>query len=145
MPVRDTGLLPATDVQARVLDRLRHGAEQVALMRQSPDRANRPQDLQVLRADALDQHRDAAILELGDDLTECLRAGRVEHLDVRHAQDHDPDVAGPGQDRQEALRGAEEERAIQAIDDDMLVKELRFLFGADLHVRAERLSLRPRC
>ena len=32
-----------------------------ALMRQSPDRANRPQDLQVLRADALDQHSDVAV------------------------------------------------------------------------------------
>lgn len=41
------------------------------------------QDLLMHRADPLEQDRDAAVLELPDDLAERSSAGGVEHLQVR--------------------------------------------------------------
>ncbi len=40
----------------------------------------------------LQQDRDVALFEVGDDLPEGLGAGGVEHLEVGEAQDHDADV-----------------------------------------------------
>ena len=58
--------------------------------------------------------------ELVDDLAERLGAGGVEHLDLGQAQDHDPDVADGGELGEEPLGGAEEQRAVEAVDDDVL-------------------------
>ena len=63
-------------------------------------------------------------LELGDDLAERLGAGGVEHLELGQAQDHDPHVGDGGQLGEEALRGAEEQGAVEPVGDDVLVQQL---------------------
>ena len=66
---------------------------------------------------------DAACFELGDDLAEGLRAGGVEDLEVGQPQDDHLDVADGGELGEEALGGAEEQRAVEAVDEDVVVEQ----------------------
>ena len=70
----------------------------------------------------LSKHGDAAALELGHDLAEGLGAGGVEHLQLGEPQDDDAHVADRRQLGQEALGGAEEQGAVEPVDDDVLVE-----------------------
>jgi hypothetical protein len=77
-----------------------------------------------VRPDGGEQDGDAAVLEVGDQVGEGLGAGAVQHAEGAEPQDDDLDVADLGQLEQEALRGAEEQRAVQAVGDDVLVEQL---------------------
>lgn len=64
--------------------------EEVGFVRESIERTDRLQDAEVFRPRPLQQHGHAAILELGGDLSDGLRACRIEHLKLREPQDDDP-------------------------------------------------------
>ena len=53
----------------------------------------------------------------------ALCAGAVEHPQAPEPQDDDLDVADLGQLEQEALRGAEEQRAVEPVGDDVLLEQ----------------------
>ena len=58
-----------------------------------------------------------------DRVGEHRRTRRVERRDVRHPQDRDPDVADLGELEQGRVRAAEEQRALEAEGDDVLVEQ----------------------
>ena len=82
-------------VLAGVRDRLVEIVEQMALVGEAVEHADRLEHPEVLGTRALDEHGDAALLELADDLAERLRAGGVEHLELGQAQDDDLHAVAP--------------------------------------------------
>ena len=76
---------------------------------------------------AFDEHCDMSGFELGDDLSESLSAGGVEHLKFRQAQDDHLDIGDRGELGEEPLGGAEEKRAVESIDEDVVVEQLLFV------------------
>ena len=52
-----------------------------------------------------------------------VRAGCVEHLDLAESQDDGVYVGHCGQVGEEALRGAEEEGTVEAVDEDVVVEQ----------------------
>ena len=70
-----------------------------------------------------------------------MRAGRIENLYPRKAQDHDFHVRHSGELGQEPLRGPEEQRAVQSVDDDVLVEKPSLFHIGDRLVEAERGSI----
>ena len=76
---------------------------------------------EVLGAHGRQQHRDPAVLEVLDQVPSAcapvlskIRRRPSRRITTSH-------VADLGQLEQEALRGAEEERAVEAVGDDVLV------------------------
>ncbi len=86
------------DMGARKCDRVVHGGEEPAGPLQLREHTDGLQYLDMTRTDALEDDRDAATLQLADDLAECLRTGGVEDTDAGHAQDDDLDARRAGQD-----------------------------------------------
>ena len=74
------------------------------------------------------------------DLAERLRAGGVEHLEVGQAQDDDLHSVHRGELGQEALRGAEEEGAVEAVGEDVLLEQLVLLVGGRPRRRPARAT-----
>jgi hypothetical protein len=54
--------------------------EEVIFVREPIEHTDVSQEFEVRSARTLEEHRDTARFKLLDDLTERLRAGRVEHL-----------------------------------------------------------------
>ena len=79
----------------RVRDGIVEIVEQVALVREPVEHTDRLEHPEVLGSWTLEEHGDAALLELADDLAERLRAGGVEHLELRESQDDDLHVRAP--------------------------------------------------
>ena len=131
---RRTGgsVLAASGVEPGVGDGVVEVGEDVVLAGEVVERADGPEEPLVLGSRALEQHGDVAVLEVGDDLAERLGAGGVEDLQVGQPQDHDPDVGDLGQVGEEALGGAEEQRAVDAVGDDVLAEQVVLLVGVDL-------------
>ena len=87
----------------------------------------------------------ASRFEFADDLAESLRAGRVENLYSRKAQDHDFHVRHSGEFGQEPLGGPEEQRAVESVDDDVLVEKPSLFHIGDRLVEARGARSRHRC
>ena len=66
-------------------------------------------------------------------------------LHLGESQDHDPHVADGGELGEEALRGAEEQRAVEAVDDDVLAQQLGLIGAVDNARRRAAAHARPRC
>ena len=99
----------------------------------------------VLGPGAFEQDGDAAAFELGDDLFE--RAAPVASSTWRSARRRITTFTSPTSVScgEELLRGAEEQRAVDAVDDDVLVEQPVFVIGVDLVVvrrSAGRAALR---
>ena len=99
------------------------GVEEVPLVGEVVEGSDGFEKLSVARSQAFEEHGDASRFEFGDDLAERLSTGRIEDLDLRETQDHDLDVAHRGELREELLSRAEEQCAVQPVDDDVLVQE----------------------
>ena len=84
--------MPRGDVAARVRDGRTELVEEVIAVAERAEHADGREELHVAFAHALDQHGDAAPLELLDDLRQHVRAGRVDELQLRHPQDHHGDA-----------------------------------------------------
>ena len=76
-----------------------------------------------------EHHGDAARFEPGDRVAENPRAGGVDGRDARHAQDDDAHVGDLGDLEQELVRGAEEQRTVESVRDDVLVEQRTHLVG----------------
>lgn len=98
--------------------------EEVVLVAEGCHHADALGDPEVLRLDALDEHRDAPALERDDELADHLGPCRIEDLQLRHANHDDLDVSQSGHSLEHPLRRAEEERTLEAEDGDTLVAGL---------------------
>ena len=123
IPQTDRNVYGAVGVHLRVGDGGVEVGEEVVLVREPVECSDGAEEPEVVGARTFDQHGDPACFELRDDLRERLGAGRVEHLEVGEAQDHDLHVGDCGQLGEESLRGAEEERAVDAIADDAVAQQ----------------------
>lgn len=74
---------------------------------------------------ALDQHRDATPLQALDDVPQHPRPRRVDEFELTHPQDHDRYVVEGADLLEDAVRGREEERPVEAEHGDALVAGLR--------------------
>ena len=118
------------------------GVEQVAFVGQAVEGADCLEDPPMVRPYPLEQHGDAAGLELFDDLAQRLGAGGVEGLHVGESQDHHPHVGDGGELGEEALGGAEEQRSVDAVDDDVVAQQPGLLAAVHQLVAGQRLTLR---
>src|SRR5258707_382301 len=80
----------------------------------------------------LDEDRDAPGFELRHDLTKGPRAGCVEDLHIGQAQHDDAYVGYRSELGEEALRGAEEECAVESVGDDAAMSQRGRFVGVDL-------------
>ena len=83
----------------------------------------------MLWPDAGQEDRDPATLETRDRVGEHRRAGGVDDGHARHAQHDDPHVTHLGELEQEVVGGAEEDRAVDPVGDDVLVEQCLLLVG----------------
>ena len=95
-------------------------SKEVTVMHESVDGSDSSKRPLMLGTRAADQHRDPSILKLAHDLTEGMRAGRVQHLHIVESHDDDSNVGNTGQFGQKALRRTEEDRAVESIDRDVV-------------------------
>ena len=106
----------ALDVQSGMVERAVEVVEEVALVGESVERADGAERAQVFRPGSFEEHGDVACFEFGDNLAERVGAGGIVHLEFGKAQDHDLDVGDRGEIGEEALRGTEDECAVEAMD-----------------------------
>ena len=104
--------------------RRRQVVEDVVLVGQAVEAPHRLEDPQVLHPDPLEQHGDPPALEVLDDVAEGVGGGGVEPLDIGQSQDDDPHARHGGELLEEALGDGEEERAVDAVDEDVLGQEV---------------------
>jgi hypothetical protein len=90
------------------------------------DGVQRVQRLMVIRPQAGDQHDHTPVFELLDRILEHQRTGRVDRAHGRHPQDDDRHVRHLRQLEEEAM-GGEQQRAIDAVGDDVLVEQCSLL------------------
>ena len=83
--------------------------------------AHRLQDPEVLGAHALEQDGDPPPLEVVDDVAEGVGGRGVEALDVGEPQDDHPHVPDRGELLEEPLGHGEEERAVDPVDEHVVV------------------------
>ena len=131
----------AGKVEVGMGDRRVERVEQVALVGEAVERADGFEDPSVVGTHPFEQHSDPPSFELGDDLAQRLGAGGVERLHLGEAQDHHPHVADRGELGEEALRGAEEQRPVDAVDDDVLGKQPGLVGAVEQFVGGQRLAL----
>ena len=105
--------------------------EAVVLVGEEVEGADCSQHLDVLGAWSFEQHRDVTRLELGHDLTEGLRTGGVEHLELGEAEDDDPHVRDSSEFGEESLGRTEEQCAVDAVRHDVFCEQCGLGFGGD--------------
>ena len=121
-------------VDSCVDDRFVEVREEMVFARQVLERAHGSEQPLVLGSRTLQQHGDVPTLQIGDDLGQRVGAGRVEHLQIGKSQDHDADVGDSGEVVEEPLRRSEEQRAVDAIGDDVFAEEFVLFVVVDLGV-----------
>ncbi len=110
--------------------------EEVVLVREPVEGTDLTQEAEVVGTRTLEQHGHPAALQFVDDVTERLRAGGVEHLEIGEPQDHHLHAVHRGQFGEEPLAG--EEVPIPAEYSDPL---LRYFAGQRERFAGVRLDL----
>ena len=142
LPLAVTGVVgDPSGVHPGVLDRGRRRREEVLLVGQSVVDPELTQDPLVLGTHSRQQHRDAAALEPRDRVGEHRRSRGVDDGDARHAEHHHAHIAHLGELEEEVVGGAEEDRPVDAVGDDVLVEQRELLVGVVTLV--ERHLLEP--
>ena len=80
----------------------------------------------MLRTDALQDDCDAPRLQVDDDLLQCMGPACVHHANAPEPQHDHPNICNSHQLVEESLRCAKEQRAIEAVDSNMLVEQFAF-------------------
>ena len=101
-------------VLAGMLDGVVEIGEHVSPVRDVAEGADGIEDFEMCRFHALEQHHDAATMEILDELPERVRAGGIEHLHPVESQDEHPDIGLCREVIEELLGNAEEQCAIHA-------------------------------
>jgi len=128
-------------MRTRVVECVFKMVEQVIFVGEPVEDSNNLERPAMVTAGTLEQHSDVASFELGDNLSERMRTGRVEDLEIRKPQYHDANIADGREFGQEPLCGTEEEGSVDAVDEDVLTQQLGFSVGIDGRVGRERLGM----
>src|ERR1044071_4621303 len=87
---RDLG---TSNMRTRVVECVVKMVEQVIFVGEPVEDSNNLERPAMVTAGTLEQHSDVASFELGDNLSERMRTGRVEDLEIRKPQYHDANIA----------------------------------------------------